>query len=1807
VTDFEARRDELATLRSSLERAREEALLAREAARQAERKLADFSRSAGRGNQAERARLEEAFRAAQNRAGAADRERGALRDRESGLVAAFDDFTDPRRAIQQWPDRFPILLFPLRLETRFKPGSEGQPQLWVRAYPDTCLIDTFEASLTEQEVTNAQRFWSGIWRAAGDEALERTAWRDLVAAHGSGRAGWIVRQYLPLNPGDKPARSDPAELFLIIVTSGPLPAAASAYWAAVWRADGDPDLEAAAYQVLEAAVGAVPAQVIAEQDRPVNFADGPPAGTARDDVQVKVVVLQLTPVDQMATRRTSWSRPARVELLPERLVLIGFTGTSPSLTALGQTIPPTLLVSPDPNAPPESLLKPIDDTLQIPDEIAWMFEFERALAVGMAFRVDLSPEQAQAGFDRLIVLGVRLGDSPTQAAERLEGLLEHHLYSRSGLEILPQGTPTNNTDKAGSGYSFRDDPDASFTPFYQQAPEYSLEPDSLLRSDGEWLAQLVGIRHDLVQRVPRAGGHDQSEARAMQISLWSGTLGYAMQTLLAPVFSDGDVGDTRGFFTRYVTGRGPLPVLQIADQPYGILPATAFSRINWFDADGRRPYAGRLYAILKQMDQDWAALLGLVSYIGKPGGDPHQTLLDVLGLDSGSLEYYPLQADSVAHKFYELSLLDVQLAQAFLALFPAATPLDLLRRFGYAGAQVPEVLNHVFRARQTPLDGPLIDDRPLSESDRIRAYAGPDNYIQWLVDAAKTGVSALQEEKGFDNDTKPTALLYLMLRHALQLAFHETGIRRKAAVGEVAGVMTQLQEPSFVHVSAEQTASESRYSILFRPDPQVTGSADLLLGDYIAANVTTVDPNLGEQIAALERLSLLPTARLERVFAEHIDCCGYRLDAWKTGLLTQELERLSQTRSEQAPAGLFLGAFGWVESLRPDRGKVLTPVELPGDLAGPVNRRDQAPLLRDAGNGGLIHAPSLNLATTAAVLRNGYIANDGRLAVNLSSRRVRLALGVLEGMRGGQSLGALLGYQFERYLHDNGPLTVRALVYPLRRAFPLVANQIASTQTQDGDAREAIAAMNVVDGRKLIEQAEGAQNFVYPFGVTTLPTGDPAQAGALTAALAYIRDINDAVADLGLAEGVHQAVLGNYDRAAGTLDAFAKGNYPPEPEVIRTPRTGIGLTHRIALHLAENPPPPALPTPLGAGEPSVEAWLADHLPPAADVGCNVSYTDRGAGIEATPFITQAQLGLGPSDLLYRGEVRGEGALVDLDERILTYLHATFAPRYDREIRIGHTEHVEGKITWFELQAQLRSLRSMLVASRPLRPGDLMLSGEATSDVQANVSLPKGRIRSLRDDLSALIPSLATLATAIGSTAVPVDAALAQFVTTIGRFAAYRLPGTGVGFAFEWRAGAYGALTGKITNRVKIWDERLARYQLAIDAYDALPSVVPEDTRVPALRAAEILISTRLDPPTPLTSAAYRLALDGKRSAFVARRNALQALVDIPRATLAALVADTEAVLPLTAMDPDPFDLSDDDVEITRFRARLADAVARLQKETTSRLQSVDDLLAQHDGAAAEDRVKLLQQAARLLLGDDFQVVPRLTLPSAPAQELGNAWQYSSSGGLTKYVRETIGRDFPVDDWLHGVARVREKMHDVENAALLGEALRPDHPLELIPLQLPYQANEPWFALDLPPNHDVQGERLLYTAHMAEPFDAAQPICGLLVDEWTEVIPGPSETTGIAFNYDRPNCEPPQSWLLALPAVRNGTWSWDELVGAVTETLDAAQRRAIEPVHVDATAYGSFLPATTSAYTYPEISISNNLLRNVRIYAGLITE
>lgn len=1806
MAEFDHARDELAGSRRETARARAEALLAYEAVRGAERALAALERTAGSRQRQERARLEKNLRDAEAWRGQLAKELATLDAAERDAVRGFADFSDPREHLSRCGDRHPILLLPLRLETRFKRGVGGQPQLWVRIYPDACLVDTFEPALTEQEIASAQNFWAAVWRAGGDEALEREAWRALVAAHGSGRSGWVVRQYLPINPSAKPVKLAPSDVLLIIVAPGALPAEAVAFWEAMWKANGDAAAVAAARAAL-AVLGETQARDIEENYRPANFDDLPAAPGTHADVRVSATVLQLTSADDLHARRTSWSSAARIDLLPERFVVVTYNGGKPK-THLGGPIRTPLAASPDPNAPPEKQLKQVDDALQIPPEIEWMFDFDKAEAAGMALRIDLTAEEAAGGFDRVIVLGVRLSDTPAEALASLGTLLEHHLCSRAGLEILPQGTPTNNTEKSGAGYTFRDDSDASFDIFMRDTPQYTPTTEVHLQRDGERLARSLGLPDELMQRVPNAGGHDQVDAHAMQVALWPGTLGYMMKTLLQPVFSDADVARTRAFFTRHVSGRGPLPALRIGRQPYGILPITDFARVNWFDDQVRTPFMHQLYGIVRNIENEWNTLVGRLSFIGKPGADPHQVLLDVLGLHSGAVEYHPMQSESVDHKFYELAFLDYSVALGFLGFFPSGSPLSLLRDMGYQGDAVPDLLQKVFKTLQTPLTGPLIDDRPLSETTPIRAYAGTQNYIEWLIDAANAGIGALQLEQGFDGGKKPAALLYLLLRHALQLSYHDTGVKLYAEAGLLETASVAMREPAMVHVSAEPRASESRYSVLFRPEARITGSTGLPLGDYIATKLHTINPELREQLDALSHLAQLPTARLERVFAEHIDCVSYRLDAWKTGLIASRLESLSAARPKREEPGLYLGAFGWLEPLRPG-GKVLEPVQLPPDIAKVVNQRDKVPLMRDSTNGGLIHAPSLNHATTAAVLRNGYLANDGKLAVNLSSRRVRLALGILEGMRNGQSLGALLGYQFERHVHDNGPIAVRDLIYVLRREFPLAANQISkttSTSPESGTAQESIAAVNVVDGRKMIERIEGAAtpNFTYPFGIATLPARPADQQQAITNALHHIRDINDAVADLVLSEGVHQAVGGNYERSAGTLDAFAKGNYPPEPDVVRTPRTGIGLTLRMGIHFKPVPPANPMPfalTPLAMAHPAMNSWLLERLPTPADVGCNVTFTDRAAG-EQTIFVDQQQLGLHPIDVLFRAHAGTDQAVGDLEDRILQHIQATHAPRHDRPIQLRFTTRVADRVNWFELQALLRSLRELLIASRPLQPADLMRSNDAKTDEQAEIELDRDKVQDPLDELNDALAALTTVAAAVANAAVTVDDALTQVAAIVARFAAFRLQQSGTGFVYEWRARTFAALCDKIMRRAASWSDRLDRYDSRIVQYDALDPATPDAERIEMLRGAELLIGALAD-PIPTDPDDYRdTVLPARRAAFAARRDAMQALVANPRATLAQLLTDTAATRVAGDFDFDAFTLTAEEAEVARFRTQLAETIAQLETRALARTARVGELLVQHDAtAASSERAALLQEAAKALFGEDFVLAPRIRLPAAAADELANAWTHSVSGDLTAHLRAVEGREFPVDDWLHGVARVRGKMGHWENVVLLGQGLTPAAPAELTPLQIPFVADEPWLALEFPPEHEIVGDRLLYSAHIAEPFDRNAPVCGLLVDEWTEVIPGPTETTGITFHYDRPNCEPPQSWLLALAARRDGQWSWDELLNAVNDTLDSAKRRTIEPVHIDNTRYAWFLPATNSAYTFPEISISNNLLRNVGIY------
>ena len=120
--------------------------------------------------------------------------------------------------------------------------------------------------------------------------------------------------------------------------------------------------------------------------------------------------------------------------------------------------------------------------------------------------------------------------------------------------------------------------------------------------------------------------------------------------------------------------------------------------------------------------------------------------------------------------------------------------------------------------------------------------------------------------------------------------------------------------------------------------------------------------------------------------------------------------------------------------------------------------------------------------------------------------------------------------------------------------------------------------------------------------------------------------------------------------------------------------------------------------------------------------------------------------------------------------------------------------------------------------------------------------------------------------------------------------------------------------------------------------------------------------------------------------------------------------------------------------------------------------------------------------------------------------------------------------------------------------------------------------------------DLSGEHVLYSAAYPAGFDPTGDICGLLVDSWTEVLPSDDTTVGLAFHYDQPSSEAPQSLLLVTPATEGKTWTWDDLRQAIPDTMRLARQRAVEPVHLDQGAVARFLPATITAITTRGISI-----------------
>jgi len=1035
------------------------------------------------------------------------------------------------------------------------------------------------------------------------------------------------------------------------------------FWELNWRAAGDEARRRLAWQQLANRFDAPRASWIARALRPLNLAARPTAPLADD---APLVPPPQFPADLPAQAEGgAWQRAPLARLMPDRWIAVARSAGVVVGRVLGAPITAAPALGPDPRAAPEP---PADGSAAPLDAgMRWMVDFDEAERIGMGLRMSLPAATANAGIDVLVVFGVSATLGAQASGLALAALVDAHHYT-DGCALVRPGTPTNNSENEPSGVD-TDDPlrARSFDDEWQHFGE-----PLTAQSNGTVLAAALGLGGEAAAltlgSLTHATATDALDAQQMATALWTPTWGYYLangigfeSTSLTP----DDIDWAREHWIAHVRAHGPLPALRAGKQPYGILPATILA--DWSAPAGSEAQFARdlwlrqLLVLLR--DRLWQPRLPDVPRVGR-STDTDADLAAVLRGD-GRASAYRVRHLLGAQYLQQLHLFlgDDLASKGWNAQHDSLTAA-VLANLGFAWR--PRIAGGAWDERVRALTAPLVQ----APGDGPAATALAPNYIAALLAAPPVPLSETDPPPA---PALPAVLLHVLLRHALQFEYFGAAARLVSAQPSAPSLAALLRDVELVNLGV--SVATTWRMLLGRPSPATGGRAPAQFLTALSAFDGAALAPLGRFRDALAHLATLDVPTLERLLVGTLDAASHRLDTWITSFASK---RLAALRAQQ-PTGLRVGGYGWVENLKP--APAATPLPTPVGETGPV--------FALPGDAGFMHAPSIAQAQTAALLRNAHLTHarddaPSLFAVDLSSRRVRLAAQLLDGVRQGQPLGALLGYRFERALHERG---LDDTVDDFRALAPLVA----STAPPSAEAAESVAADNVVDGLKL--------HALY----AARPNPPPALFTRCGAVLDELDEAIDALADALVAETAHQAVRGNVARTGATLQAIAAGDRPPpELEVARTPRSGIAATHRVLVLLADKVPvargwPSAALSPRALAEPRLDAWVSRLLGPANAVRLTVERL-VGSTIIATHTLHLADIGVRPLDVIALAAPQSGGATPQLDAMVLDAARTKFGAE-----AAGETLRVIARATtdWKPADRSLADLRELATRARQL--------------------------------------------------------------------------------------------------------------------------------------------------------------------------------------------------------------------------------------------------------------------------------------------------------------------------------------------------------------------------------------------------------------------------------------------------------------------------------------------------------------------------
>ncbi len=765
----------------------------------------------------------------------------------------------------------------------------------------------------------------------------------------------------------------------------------------------------------------------------------------------------------------------------------------------GRLIPSPLVVGPNPISEDQIDNTNFDETAFGP-EAKWLFNPQEAEDKGMLIKVDLndlSPGKIEEGFSRVMVLGIRTASSHLQDISSLESLVDHHHYT-NGLKILPNGIPTNNTTTLESAYN---SDEADFGKSLDLEVKSDKMPDDefhskAFKTDGEQLSVALGMRclnSDIVKPETEKwhvfdhvqNADDLSDKDASSmLELVWYGVFLPYLNMYQKMLSEEAKDELFLHFKKFIRSGGSLSAIQVDEMPYGIMPVSSFQL--WQQGSQNNFYAD-LLQILKNLFPYWKSIANDTLKVPRIGGttDPDKEMIEILGMEPTANNY---NLRSIVTNNYLIDLLQYSWSNLFSN-----------------NSFIQKIYGALYRSRLGIL------------------FSG--SYNNWL---RKFRVQIQKDIRELEEITSVNDASYIT----------NTMPWGKASTFQIP-IIKQGE------LSTTDKPFETIINNLLNNNELSTENS--LLNTIIKKALKSIGSNWqGNQsfIASLEYLKTLSGIDLDRNLKESIDVCAHRLDAWICSLFNKKLFELREKRQ----VGIYLGAYGFTENLKP----------------------------KIANDSSYIHAPSAMHGVTAAVLKNAYLShadgeNPERMSINLTSNRVRKALWLLDGIRQGQAINVLLGYRFERNLHEhhkdvnNNSLYLDKFIYPFRQIYPLNVN---GENNNDG-ANETIAPENVVDGYKLLEAWRNNQ---IPYG-----SGDgkinanSSERKAIEQELVDIEETFDAIGDLSLSESVYQAVHGNYMRSGAALNlTSADGNPPDEFGVSKTPKGGINLKNNFVFAFNTN-------------------------------------------------------------------------------------------------------------------------------------------------------------------------------------------------------------------------------------------------------------------------------------------------------------------------------------------------------------------------------------------------------------------------------------------------------------------------------------------------------------------------------------------------------------------------------------------------------------------------------------------------------------